>query len=448
MFRVLVVEDDFRMRGLIRELLEKQGCEVVPCPDGRSAVPLIKEQAFDVVLTDLMMPDVGGMDVLSFVKEESPCTPVVMLTGFATVGSAVEAMKKGAYDYIQKPFEPDILLLAVKRAAEYHRLLDENLKLSSELEKSFDFDFVGSTKAVTELKKMVEKVAPLDTTVLIQGETGTGKEMIARLIHRLSPRAGEKFLPVNCGALPDTLIEAELFGYEKGSFTGAAGRKKGLFEAADRGVIFLDEINNASHSLQVKLLRVLQEGSFMRVGGVEPVTVDVRVIAACNADLAKEAEEGRFRRDLFYRLNIIALSVPPLRQRRDDIPYLARHFLSKYRKRFSKDINSFSPEAIAALSEYPWPGNVRELENCIEHAVVVEGGAEITARSIPREIMKKKHEAGPAVRPDILKLEETEKFLIQKALNAFDGQKAKAAEALGISITTLWRKLKKLNLEN
>jgi transcriptional regulator with PAS, ATPase and Fis domain len=295
---------------------------------------------------------------------------------------------------------------------------------------------------------MVEKVAPLDTTVLIQGETGTGKEMIAKLIHRLSPRAEENFLPINCGALPDTLIEAELFGYEKGSFTGASGQKKGLFESADGGTIFLDEINNASPSLQIKLLRVLQEGNFIRVGGVETIKANVRVIAASNADLGKEVQEGRFRKDLFYRLNIISLSVPPLRDRKNDIPCLAHHFLSKYRKRLSKEMNSFSPEVMTSLKEYPWPGNVRELENCIEHAIVIENSNEITLRSIPKEILKRKREADPFDHPGVFRLEDTEKLLIQKALLEFNGQKAKAAEALGISITTLWRKLKKLDLEN
>ncbi len=447
MFRVLVVEDDLRMRGLIKELLEKQGYSVTGSQNGTEAIPLIREQDFDVILTDLRMPDSDGMEVLACAKELSPFTPVVMITGFATVDSAVGAMKEGAYDYIQKPFEPDVLLFTVKRAAEYRRLVDENLKLSAGPERDADYEFVGSSRAVSELKKLVGKVAPLDTTVLIQGETGTGKEMIARLIHRLGPRALEKFLPVNCGALPETLIEAELFGYEKGSFTGASARKKGLFEASDRGTIFLDELNSASPSLQIKLLRVLQEGSFMRVGGTEPVSVNVRVIAACNTDLAKDVEEGRFRKDLFYRLNIISIAIPPLRERRDDIPYLARHFLLKYRGRLSKEINSISPEAIAALVEYPWPGNVRELENCIEHAVVIEGGSEITARSLQKEILKRKHGSIPLAHMGGFKLEDTEKVLIQKALSAFDGQKAKAAEALGISITTLWRKLKKLNLE-
>ena len=448
MSRVLIVEDDLRMRGLIKELLKKQGYSVTSAPDGRHAIPLIKEHAFDVILTDLKMPDGNGMDVLSCVKEECPYTPVVVFTGFATVDSAVEAMKKGAYDYIQKPFEPDLLLLTVKRAADYHRLVDENQKLSIQLEQSSGSDFVGSTRVIRNLKKMVEKVAPLDTTVLIQGETGTGKEMIAKLIHRLSPRAEEKFLPINCGALPDTLIEAELFGYEKGSFTGASGQKKGLFESADGGTIFLDEINNASPSLQIKLLRVLQEGNFMRVGGVETIKANVRVIAASNADLGKEVQEGRFRKDLFYRLNIISLSVPPLRDRTNDIPCLAHHFLSKYRKRLSKEMNSFSPEVMTSLKEYPWPGNVRELENCIEHAIVVENSKEITLRSIPKEILKKKRKADPFDHPGVFRLEDTEKLLIQKALLEFNGQKAKAAEALGISITTLWRKLKKLNLEN
>ncbi len=446
MFKVLVVEDDLRMRELIRELLEKQGYDVAVSADGTQAIPLIKEKDFDVILTDLRMPESDGMEVLSCAKEMSPFTPVVVLTGFATVNSAVAAMKEGAYDYIQKPFEPDVLLFTVKRAAEYHRLVDENIRLSAAPEMNPD-EFVGSSRAVSELKKLIEKVAPLDTTVLLQGETGTGKEMIARLIHRLGSRAQEKFLPINCGAMPETLIEAEFFGYEKGSFTGASARKKGLFEAADRGTIFLDEMNNASASLQVKLLRVLQEGNFMRVGGTEPVAVNVRVIAACNTDLAKDVEEGKFRKDLFYRLNIVTLLIPPLRERKDDIPYLARHFLSKYCKKFQKEINAITPEAMAALVEYPWPGNVRELENCMEHAVVIEGKDRISAASLQREILKKKHEAVPYTHAGVFKLEETEKVLIQRALSAFDGQKAKAAQALGISLTTLWRKLKKLDLD-
>lgn len=449
MFKVLVIEDDLRMRGLIKELLEKQGYNVTVSQDGTEGMSLIKEREFDVVLTDLRMPGPNGMDVLACAKELSPLAPVVMITGFATVDSAVEAMKEGAYDYIQKPFEPDALLFTIKRAAEYHRLADENFKLSTDAGKNSGSDFVGSSRAVSELIKLVEKVAPLDATVLVQGETGTGKELIARLIHKLGPRAREKFLPVNCGALPETLIEAELFGYEKGSFTGASSRKKGLFEVADKGTIFLDEIHNASPSFQVKLLRVLQEGSFMKVGGTEPVAVNVRIIAACNTDLSKDVEERRFRKDLFYRLNIITLLIPPLRERKDDIPHLARHFLSKYSGMFQKEINSIAPDVMAALVEYSWPGNVRELENCMEHAVVIEGSNEISGRSLQKEILKnkKKHMAFPIASARGFKLEESEKALIQKALEAYDGQKAKAAQALGISVTTLWRKLKKLDLE-
>jgi len=302
MVNVLVVEDDPRMRPLIAGLLKREGYSVSLSEDGTAALAQLDEKAFDLVLTDLRIPRGDGLEILTRSREVDPNTPVIVMTGYASVSSAVQAMKAGAYDYLQKPFEPDQLLLIVKRAVEYRALVNENIRLSAALETCGSDEFVGSSKSVVRIKELVQKVAPFDSSVLIQGETGTGKEMVARLIHKLSDRSAEKFLPVDCGALTESLLEAELFGYEKGAFTGAFEKKRGLFEAAEKGTLFLDEINNASPSVQMKLLRVLQDGNVMRVGGIEPFQVDVRVITASNIDLKSEVEKGRFRNDLFYRL--------------------------------------------------------------------------------------------------------------------------------------------------
>ncbi len=445
--KILIVEDDLRMSQLFKELLEKEGYSVAVSGDGSDAIILLKEHSFDVVLTDLKMPSIDGMNVLAYSKETNPETPVIVITAYATVDSAVEALKRGAYDYIQKPFDPDELLLVVKRAVDYRRLINENIRLSTALEGCIGYGLVGMSKGIVRVQRLVENVSPFDTTVLLQGETGTGKEMVAQLIHRLSSRAAEKFLAVNCGALTETLLEAELFGYEQGAFTGATRRKRGLFEAANRGTIFLDEIDNASQSMQMKLLRVLQDGMMMKVGGIEPVAVDVRVIAASNVDLKAEVENGRFRRDLFYRLNVVTINIPPLRSRRDDIQLLAYHFLNKYCRRHSKEIKGFHQDTIEILMDYPWPGNVRELENAIEHSVIMSKSIQaITPESLPEDIRKRQQIAVPSYTAS-LRLDEMERSLIQRALSAFKGQKAKAAEALGISVSTLWRKLKKFQLE-
>ncbi len=444
---LLIVEDDYRMRLLMKQLLEKEGYATTVTEDGRDAVSLIKERFFDIVLTDLKMPHLDGMEVLSVSREVNPDTPVIVTTGYATVDSAVEAMKKGAYDYVQKPFDPDELLLVVKRALDYRRLIDENIRLSVALESCSGEEFVGMSNGAVKTRKFAERVAPFDSTVLIQGETGSGKELVARLIHRLSRRASHKFLAVNCAALTESLLEAELFGYEKGAFTGATQMKRGLFEASDGGTLFLDEINNSSASMQMKLLRVLQDGRIIRVGGVEPIDINVRVIAASNADLKSESEEGRFRKDLFYRINVVMIDIPPLRGRRDDIPLLATHFLDKYSRKFAKEIKGFSPEVMKILADYPWPGNVRELENAIEHAVIMaKSQKSISAESLPEEVRKKKQGALPPPFAAV-RLDEVEKSLIEQAMLTFNGQKAKAAEALGISSSTLWRKLKKYRLE-
>lgn len=446
MQNILIVEDDFRMRLLVHELLEKEGYTVAATGDGQDAVRILTENPFDVVLTDLKMPGLDGMGILTASKEVNPDSPVIVMTAYATVDSAVRAMRNGAYDYIQKPFDPDELLIVVKRAIDYRKLVDENIRLSAALESCAGDEFIGKSKGAEKIKKFIEMVAPFDTTVLIQGETGSGKEMVARLIHRLSSRASGKFLAVNCGALTETLLEAELFGYERGAFTGALNMKRGLFETADGGTIFLDEINNASQSMQMKLLRVLQDGTVMRVGGVDIVKVDIRILVASNLDLRAQAEKGQFRSDLFYRINVVSIDMPPLRNRTDDIPVLALHFLNRYCNKFSKKIRGFDPAAMRLLTEYPWPGNVRELENTIEHAVIMAQTKEIISiEAFPEEIRKKKTTGRPAS-TESLRIDEMERSLIEQALLTFKGRKTKAAEALGISLPTLWRKIKKLQL--
>ena len=442
---ILVVDDDLRMRQLINELLVNEGYTVSMSGDSREALMMLKEKKFDIVVTDLKMPYVDGLDILSFTKEMNPETLVIMITAHGTVESAIEAIRKGAYDYIQKPFDPDHLVILVKRAIEHSELLLENRRLSEEVRSFKEDEFIGSNRGVEEIKNLIEKVAPLDTTVLIQGETGTGKELIARLVHKKSLQAGNLFLPVNCGALSENLLESELFGHEKGAFTGALNDKKGFFETATNGTVFLDEINTTSQAMQIKLLRVLQENTIMKVGSTKSVEVNVRVIAASNLNLADEVAAGRFRKDLFYRLNVVVVTIPPLRDRREDIPTLAYHFLNKYALKFNKAVRTFSPGAMERLLAYSWPGNVRELENTIERAVIMETGGEITEQLLPDEMSKEP--ADPFSYIGLMKLEEMEKFLIQRTLRLLENQKTKAAEALGIDVTTLWRKIKKYNLE-
>ena len=445
--RILVVEDDPRMRALIKEYLEKDGYSVSVAGGLSEVESQLAAHIFDAVLTDLRIPDGDGMDVLGRVHEKDRQIPVIIMTGYATVRSAVQAMKIGAYDYIQKPFEPEELMLIVKRAAEFRALVDENIRLSAALENCPDDEIVGSSKQILRVKELARRVAPFDSTVLVQGETGTGKELVARLVHKLSSRAAARFLPVNCGALAETLLEAELFGYEKGAFTGAVRQKPGLFEAAGGGTLFLDEINNASEAVQIKLLRALQDGMILRVGGVEPIRVDMRVIAASNTDLKSEAEKGRFRRDLFYRLSVMAIDLPPLRERPDDIPVLACHFLDKYSRRYGKKMTGLHQETLKALTDYHWPGNVRELENAIEHAVILAAPErEITPDCLPEDTRARRPQASPAGK-GALDLERMEMSAIKSALEAFGGHKAKTADALGISMPTLWRKLKKMNTD-
>jgi DNA-binding NtrC family response regulator len=442
---ILVVDDDSTMRRLIGEILEGEGVSPALAQDGVEATKILKEHPPDLVITDLMMPHINGIGILKRAREANPNVVVIVITGYGTIESAIEAMKKGAWDYIQKPFEPDEFLLLIKRALEHIALVHENRRLASEVAGCKYGDIIGMSPAMADLKELVEKIAPFDTTVLIQGETGTGKELISRLIHKRSKRSADNFLPVNCGALSETLLEAELFGHEKGAFTGAGRQKAGLFEAAHGGTILLDEINATSPNFQIKLLRVLEDGSLFRVGGTEPVSVDVRVIAASNVHIEAEIEAGKFRKDLFYRLNVVTVEIPPLRKRKEDIPSLAYYFMNKYSSKYQKGIEGIANDMLKKLVDYSWPGNVRELENVVERAVIMESGPELKSFHVPKE--SKKEIKCEDFDSGIVGLEDMEKTLIQRTLKSLQGQKAKTAELLGISTTSLWRKMKKYQLE-
>ncbi|MHB1397329.1 MAG: sigma-54-dependent transcriptional regulator [Trichloromonadaceae bacterium] len=437
---ILIVEDDLRMRQLLRETLATESIAAEVSDDSREAARILEKHQIDIVITDLMMPHLDGMEILEHARRSNPDCVVILITGYGTIESAIEAIRKGAYDYVQKPFEPDALLLIVRRAQEHVRLLRENQRLRHQVEGFKSEELIGTSRRMMDLKDFLAKVAPFDTTVLIQGETGTGKELVAKLIHRWSSRSTQRFLPVNCGALPEPLLESELFGHVRGTFTGADRDKKGLFETVDKGTIFLDEINSISPAFQVKLLRVLQEGTYLKVGGRDPQKVDVRVIAASNRLLDKEVEAGRFRGDLYYRLNVVPVDIPPLRERREDIALLAHHFLAKYGVKYGKAVQTIGATAMAVLRGYAWPGNVRELENIMERSIIVAEGNELRPEHLPRLIAP---HLARAADDQLLPLEEMEKRMIFRALRHTDGNRGKAAVLLGISPVSLWRKLKK-----
>ena len=440
---ILIVDDDLRLRQLVRDTLIEGGVSPEVCGDGREAAQILGERPVDMVITDLMMPYFDGIEILEKAKLANPDCLVILITGYGTVESAVEAIKKGAWDYVQKPFEPDELLLIVQRAVEHLRLLQENRRLRRQVENCQGDELIGTSRNFAELKTLVGRVAPFDTTVLIQGETGTGKELVARLIHRWSTRREQRFLPVNCAALPESLLESELFGHVQGAFTGAERDRPGLFEAVDKGTIFLDEINSTTAGFQVKLLRVLQDGAFLKVGGRETHKVDVRIIAATNTPLEKEVEAGRFRSDLFYRLNVVTVDIPPLREHTEDIPLLAHHFLVKYGAKYGKIVQGIGADALARLRGYAWPGNVRELENVLERAVIMVDGTELRPGHLPRLIPDNSREP---LATELISISEMEKKLIKKTLRATGGHRGKTAEALEISPVSLWRKIKKYGL--
>jgi len=441
---ILIVDDDRAHRTMLKTLLSSWGYETWEAEDGEVAVRLVRERPFDLILMDIRMLNLSGLEALPLIKAHNPAIPVIIMTAYASVESAVEAMKQGAYDYLQKPLDFDELKIKIERAMEHRHLLMENAELKERLGASFDRRrIIGHSPAMLHLLEIVSQVAPSEATVLILGESGTGKELIAAAIHYNSSRRQGPFIRINCGAITETLLEAELFGHEKGAFTGADRRREGKFVQASGGTLFLDEITETSPAMQVKLLRVLQEREITRVGGTDLIPVDVRVIAATNRDIRSTIAAGKFREDLYYRLNVVTLSVPPLRERREDIPLLAQHFLEELSKKNRKEIKGFTPQAMDILSRYPWPGNVRELMNSIERAVVLAKGEFIT----PEDLSLIPHDdSGPADLSMPRPLDEVERQTIMSTLTAVGGNKSEAARKLGITRRTLHLKMKKYGL--
>ncbi len=448
---ILVVDDDQAHRTMLRTLLSGWGYKIVEADDGKVAVEKVHEQAFDMILMDIRMLKVSGLEALDGIKTYNPAIPVIIMTAYSSVETAVEALKKGAYDYLTKPLDFDELRLAMERAMDHSQLKEENRLLRETLGSHFDRqNMIGRSTAMVKLLETVAQVAPSEATVLITGDSGTGKELIAGAIHFNSPRKDGSFVKVNCAAITETLLESELFGHEKGAFTGAHRLKEGRFRQADGGSLFLDEVSEMSLGMQVKLLRALQEREITRVGGEEVIKVDVRVIAATNKDLIQEVESEKFREDLYYRLNVVTLNVPLLRERKEDIPLLAQHFLSTFAEKNRKQIEGFTPQAMDQLLKYDWPGNVRELMNAVERAVVLSRSEYLDEQDLPLVIKdalsdEEKSPSRDAVPAD-LPLEDVEKATILKTLESTDGNKSEAARRLGITRKTLHKKLKKYGM--
>lgn len=438
--KILVIDDERRMCSVLKAALEEEGYEVEVAFNGDQGVEKFRYEGFDLVIVDLKMPGKDGIAVLEDVKRFSPSTEVILMTAYATAQTAVEAMKKGAYDYLIKPLEMEELKLKLKHIFEKRSLEKENIELRAQLKRKYSFEnIIGNSGPMQEVFGLVEKVAPSDTTVLLMGESGTGKELIAQAIHHNSPRAREPFIAVNCAALPESLLESELFGHERGAFTGAERRKLGRFELAGEGTIFLDEIAEIPPSLQVKLLRVLQAKELVRVGGTQTIKVKARIIVATNRDLEKAMREGSFREDLYYRISVFPIYLPPLRERKEDIPALVEHFLKKYGGAESH----IEGQALDRLMKYPWPGNVRELENVIERALILCGGGVITEKELPPHLLNYTP-SEPDILEEVLPLEEVERRLIYKALERAKGNKSQAAKLLGITRRRLYSMLERL----
>jgi two-component system response regulator HydG len=441
---ILVVDDDSAHRTMLRTLLTGWGYTIFEADDGSTAIQKVHEQAFDLILMDIRMIKVSGLEALTEIKAFNPAIPVIIMTAYSSVESAVGALKNGAYDYLTKPLDFDELRLTMQRAMDHTHLREENRLLRESMSSQFDTrNIIGRSGAMVRLLETVAQVAASEATVLITGESGTGKEMVAGAIHFNSQRKEGPFVRINCAAITETLLESELFGHEKGSFTGAYKRKEGRFVQADGGSLFLDEISEMSQAMQAKLLRVLQERELTRVGGEEPVRVDVRVIAATNRDLLRDMEAGRFREDLYYRLNVVNLDIPALRHRREDIPLLAQHFLKGFSEKNRKEFKGFTPQAMDRLLKYDWPGNVRELMNAVERGVVLGRSEYLGVDDVPLVPDESQEEKAVSPLPEELSLEEVEKATILNALESTGGNKSEAARRLGITRKTLTSKLKK-----
>lgn len=455
--KILVVDDEQSMREFLEIMLKKEGYKVSLASNGEEVLKYIDKDIFDLVLLDIRMPKMDGIAVLKKIKSASPETVVIMITAYASADTAIKAMKEGAYDYITKPFKVDEIKLIIKNALEKKHLQKENILLKRVVRDRYVFDnIIGQSPKMLALYDLLEKVAPTKTNVLITGESGTGKELVAKAIHFNSPRKEKPFVTLNCGAIPEALIESELFGHMKGAFTDAIATKKGLFEMADEGTIFLDEISELPLMMQVKLLRVLQDREFKRVGGTDDIHVDVRIIAATNKDLERAVKEKRFREDLFYRLNVIQIKLPSLRERREDIPVLAAHFLKRYSEELNKSITRISPEALHLLLNYEYPGNVRELQNIIERAVALGTDQELTAQNLRSYLDEQIHTKKGMIDLDIpiegidleKVVEDLERTLLVKALDKTMGIKKKAAELLHINFRSMRYRLEKYGLND
>jgi len=448
---ILVIDDEKLQREIIRDILKYEGYQVTIAGSSQEALEFLSRNLIDLVITDLRMPEVDGIELLGKVKEINPEIGVIVVTAYGSVESAVEAMKKGAFHYLTKPLGKEELLLIVQRALENKWLLQENRLLRRELEERYQFhNLIGSSPRMQDVFKVIEKIAPSDSTILIYGESGTGKELVARAIHFYSKRKDHGFLAINCAAIPDTLLESEMFGHERGAFSGAYSQKKGLFEEAHQGTLFLDEIGDLDISLQAKLLRVLQDGEIKRVGGTKVITVDVRVIAATNKDLEGEMQEGRFRQDLYYRLNVVPIFLPSLRERKEDIPLLVDFFIKKIGKKLGKVIERITPDAMNKLLDYSWPGNVRELESVIERAVLLNESGVLQSRDLPEKLSVPKTQVAGldlAIPDEGISLPEVERTLIENALVKTNWSIKRASELLGITYKTLQYRIQKFHLK-
>jgi len=452
--KMLIIDDEPLMRITLQDSLVGEGYEVVAAETGRKGVDLLRKNQWDIIITDLKLPDLEGIEILKEAKFLNPSTEVILITAYGSIDSAVSAMKEGASDYLTKPFSMDELLLIIKRLLRMKQLEEENLSLKKRVEERYRLEgLVGKSPQMLKIYDLIETVAQTDTTVLVNGENGTGKELVANAIHLQSPRKNSPFIKVNCAALPETLLETELFGHERGAFTGAIRQRKGRFEMANGGTLFLDEVGEIFPAVQVKLLRVLQERQFERVGGNETLAVDVRLICATQRDLKEEIRKGNFREDLYYRLNVVPITLPPLRERREDILLLAEHFVDKFSKKMGKEIAGLSEDAKALLLRYPFPGNIRELENMLERAIALIKGKIIQPEDLPDEVCGQpssiqdvcKRIRGSKPLASATKL--FEKEYIQSVLEKTKGKKGQAADMLGISRKTLWEKIKELEIE-
>lgn len=451
--KILIVDDDQTMKNSLLEWFESENHQARAAASGEEAMEMMADESFNIVITDLRMPGIDGLELLRYVRREHRDTEVIIMTAYGSVPTAVNAMKEGAYDYVVKPFAPEEIDMIVKKITDRQSLIRENILLKEQLQARHRFEsLIGKSTTMQDIYALIDNIAPTNITVLIQGESGTGKELIAKAIHNASLRKEHPFISVSCGALPESILESELFGHEKGAFTGAISRKEGRFEMADKGTLFLDEITDMSPKSQVDLLRVLQEKEFRRVGGSELIKVDVRIIAATNKDLDKEMQAKRFRDDLYYRLHVAPIHVPPLRDRHEDIPLLVRHFLEVYAREYKRDVREVSPKAFNLLLQYSWPGNVRELEHVIEHSLLMTRGDTIMEVNLPDKIKRRATGFDQVELPDMEhgnlkdRVERYEKEKIIRALQNAGGVKKKAATMLGISARNLSYFLKKYRI--